>query len=262
MLKHVAVSTAFRLGFSIAKMTPNEDARALLRRLHPVKTEHDLIRMGCAHDGGYLIPDDLNGIEACFSPGVDNRATFEAQLLGRGIRCHLADASVDRSPLDDEHCTFLKRYLGAVNNDLFITADRWIEDLEPGNGDLLLQMDIEGAEWLVLLNISAANLARFRIIVLELHDMERLMDKHAFQIIHGVMDRLLERFYVVHNHPNNYGGLVRAGAIEIPRSLEMTLLRRDRVSQVSSATQFPHPLDQVNAEDRRDIVLPAAWRGA
>jgi hypothetical protein len=260
MLKHFAVSTAFRCGFSIAKMTSSEDVKALLRRLHPVTTEHELTRIGCSGDGGYLIPDDLDGIEACFSPGVDNRATFEEVLLRFGIRCHLADASIGQNPIDDDRSTFLQKYLGVVNSDLLITADGWIELMEPGDGDLLLQMDIEGSEWPVLLNISEANLARFRIIVLELHDMERLMDKHAFRIIQGVMDRLLEKFYIVHNHPNNYGGIVRAGAIEIPRSLEMTLLRRDRAKRVSPATTFPHPLDQVNAQHLRDIVLPAAWR--
>jgi hypothetical protein len=121
-------------------------------------------------------------------------------------------------------------------------------------------MDIEGAEWPVLLNISDSKLARFRIIVVELHDMERLMDKHAFRIIRAVMERLLEDFCVVHNHPNNYGGLVGVGALEIPRALEVTLLRRDRCAPTGFATQFPHPLDHTNASERRDIVLPAAWR--
>jgi len=32
----------------------------------PVKTNHDLIRVGGQVDGGYLIPDDLEGIETCF----------------------------------------------------------------------------------------------------------------------------------------------------------------------------------------------------
>jgi hypothetical protein len=219
-----------------------------------------LVRLGCAGDGGYLVPDDIDGIDACFSPGVDNRATFEEALLARGLRCHLADGSVERGPLDDRSCTFLKKYIGVVSNDQFITLDRWVEEMEPSDGDLILQMDIEGAEWPVLLNTSDSNLARFRVIVLELHDMERLMDKHAFRIIHAVIDRLLEKFYVVHNHPNNYGGSVRVGAISIPRALEVTLLRRDRATPSGFATRFPHPLDQPNTEGRRDIVLPAAWR--
>lgn len=262
MLKYIAVSTAFRFGFAIAKTTPMHDLRALIGRLSPVTTEHDLIRVGCDADGGYLVPDDFDGIVACFSPGVDNRATFEEALLQRGIRCHLADASVDRNPLDDDRSSFSKRYLGVVNNETFITGDRWIEEREPGEGDLLLQMDIEGAEWPVLLNIGDHALARFRIIVLELHDMERLLDRHAFEIIRATMERLLERFHVVHIHPNNFGGRVYAREIEIPRSLEVTLLRRNRARLVSPAIQFPHPLDQANTQDRRDIVLPPAWRAS
>lgn len=262
MLKYLAVSTAFRFGLAIAKTTPMDDLGMLIRRLKPVTTDHELIRVGCDGDGGYLVPDDLDGIDACFSPGVDNRATFEEALLNRGIRCHLADASVERNPLSDYRSTFTKHYLGVVNNETFITADRWIDDYEPGDGDLLLQMDIEGAEWPVLLNIGDRTLARFRIIVLELHDMERLLDRHAFEVIQSTMDRLLERFHVVHIHPNNYGGRVYAREIEIPRSLEMTLLRRDRVGLASPATKFPHPLDQPNTMDRRDLVLPSAWRAS
>ena len=260
MLKYLAVSTMFRFGLAIAKTTPMKDLRLLIGRLNPVTTEHELIRVGCDGDGGYLVPDDLDGIDACFSPGVDNRATFEEALLKRGIRCHLADASVDCNPLEDLRSTFTKRYLGVVNNETFITADRWIDDHEPSGGDLLLQMDIEGAEWPVLLNIGARTLARFRIIVLELHDMERLLDRHSFEIIRATMDRLLEEFHVVHVHPNNFGGRVYARELEIPRSLEVTLLRRDRARIASPATQFPHPLDEPNTEDRRDIVLPSAWR--
>ena len=72
MLKYLAVSTALRLGFSIAKKTPVHDVKNLLGRLHPVVTEHRLLRLGCTGDGGYLIPDDLDVFDACFSPGVDD----------------------------------------------------------------------------------------------------------------------------------------------------------------------------------------------
>jgi hypothetical protein len=158
MLKYLAVSTDFKLEFSIAKISSQEDVQALLSRLQPVVTELELRRLGCA-GGGYLVPADLDGIEACFSTGVDDRASFDEALLARGIRCHLADASVDRNPVQDERSTSIKKYLGVGNNGLFVTAHLWIDDPEPGNGDLLFQMDIEGAEWPVLLKISDANLA-------------------------------------------------------------------------------------------------------
>ena len=46
----------------IAAAAPPATLAALITRLHPVPCGHELIRVGSAHDGGYLIPDDLGGI--------------------------------------------------------------------------------------------------------------------------------------------------------------------------------------------------------
>jgi len=37
-----------------------------LKRLHPYDADKPLIRVGGDGDGGYLIPDDLEGIKYCF----------------------------------------------------------------------------------------------------------------------------------------------------------------------------------------------------
>jgi hypothetical protein len=42
----------------------------LIQSLAPQTTDKALIRLGPNKDGGYLVPNDLDGIEACFSPGV------------------------------------------------------------------------------------------------------------------------------------------------------------------------------------------------
>ena len=60
----------------IQEKTPKSDVLNLIQKLHPKKTIKPLIRMGPNGDGGYLIPDDLEGIEACFSPGVDQVSGF------------------------------------------------------------------------------------------------------------------------------------------------------------------------------------------
>ena len=83
-------------------------------------------------------------------------------------------------------------------------------------------MDIKGAEWLVLLNISSETLRRFRIITVEFHYLEKLTDKHSFPIIKAVFDRLLQDFIIVYSHANIFGGKVSTGLFEIPRVLEMT----------------------------------------
>ena len=75
--------------------TPVARLRALIEKLSPVTCGKELIRLGDDGDGGYLLPDDLGGIAACFSPGVGYSSKFEIDVAARGIRVHMADASVD-----------------------------------------------------------------------------------------------------------------------------------------------------------------------
>ena len=46
------------------------EVKSFLCTLTPHHCGIDLVRIGPDEDGGYLLPDDLNGIEALFSPGV------------------------------------------------------------------------------------------------------------------------------------------------------------------------------------------------
>ncbi|GHP63919.1 hypothetical protein VN0229_10460 [Helicobacter pylori] len=68
--------------------TPKEKVEGLIKSLHPIKTEHELVRFGAKHDGGYLIPKDFKGIRTLFSPGVGNESTFEEDFYRQ---CKLAN---------------------------------------------------------------------------------------------------------------------------------------------------------------------------
>jgi FkbM family methyltransferase len=246
--------------------TDPERLESLARRLRPVRTGRELVRIGGLHDGGYLVPDDLAGIAACFSPGVGRSARFEADLLRRlGIPSHLADGSVAGPPADLQPASFTRRHLGVVDDaddPSVTTLDAWVRsrpDLPPG-GDLLLQMDIEGAEYEVLLAASAELLARFRIIVLEVHAVQAWAQPQFMRIAEALFDRLLHRFHVVHLHPNNCCGLVRIRTFTAPRVFELTLHRKDRGPAIGYATRFPHPLDSANVARADDLVVPSAWR--
>ena len=72
---------------------------AFTAALHPRRV--DLVRIGPTDDGGYLLPDVLDGIEACFSPGVGTCSDFELACAERGMQVFLADATVD-GPAADE----------------------------------------------------------------------------------------------------------------------------------------------------------------
>lgn len=72
--------------------------QSMMDLLHPRVTDKKLIRLGPNGDGGYLIPDDLIGIEACFSPGVSDISGFEKECANRGMKVFLADKSVEKPP--------------------------------------------------------------------------------------------------------------------------------------------------------------------
>nr|WP_120916823.1 hypothetical protein [Helicobacter pylori] len=69
--------------------TPKEKVEGFINSLHPIKTEHELVRFGAKHDGGYLIPNDFKGIRALFSPGCGRgESAFEEDFYRQ---CKLAN---------------------------------------------------------------------------------------------------------------------------------------------------------------------------
>lgn len=233
-----------------------DQLKSLLKTLHPVKTKYDLIRIGGDNDGAYLVPDDLSGIATCFSPGVDVTASFEIDLCKRGIGSHLADASVEGAPSSFTPLSFTKKFLGGVNNDDHMTLEFWVRNKGSYLGDFILQMDIEGAEYHTILATPIDVLRRFRIIVIEIHNVQSWFTPIAWQCVQTFFAKLLADFHVVHNHPNNNCPFIDAEDVLMPTVFELTLLRKDRAAPEGFVTEFPHPLDQPNVLDKPDRPLP------
>jgi hypothetical protein len=233
---------------------------SFIRSLKPVHVQHSLIRVGGESDGGYLIPNDLEGIDFCFSPGVSSYAPFEIDLEKRGIKSFLADYSVDRAPFGLSEAAFLKKYIGGRVDDIYITLDSWINGVLGANGgDLILQMDIEGSEYEAILATSEETLSRFRIIVVELHNLHRLFDRVDYGLMATALAKITNRFHVVHLHPNNFAPALHRHGIAIPDLLEVTFLRKDRAFVEMSALVYPHPLDRRCSRIRSDFTLPKCW---
>ncbi len=230
-----------------------------MEEVRPVTTNHKLVRIGGNADGGYLAPDDLEGIEACFSPGVAQTADFESQMAARGIRCFMADFSVDGPPVQNPLFHFEKKFLGSSNDEKFMTLGNWVDRCAPDSNDLILQMDIEGAECGVFLESETALLGRFRIMIVEFHYMQDLWEVRGYDLLRLTFLKLLKQFEIVHIHPNNKAGLQSQHGLAIPPLLEFTFLRKDRVATSVPTTAFPHPLDRQNVPSKRDFALPQCW---
>ena len=241
--------------------------------MKPKASPFRLIRIGGWRDGAYLIPDDLDGIEACFSPGVSNSKNFEDDLTDvYGIKCHMCDYSSDvtelKTPLREKMQTFKKKWLDIDCSPNNTSLEDWIEELSPvATRDLLLQMDIEGAEYRNLLNCKDSVLKRFRIIVLELHGLGIVNNAVKFEKnLRPLLRKIDKNFVCVHAHPNNYGGdfMLADTGFNIPNLVELTFLRKDRFDRVKVSDLhkplIPHPLDiSFNVAVKRPLFLSEAW---
>ncbi len=249
------------IGVYVAKTAPSSKVQQIVELLKPIDCGIELIRVGGDNDGGYLLPNDMDGIKYCFSPGVADTATFELECLARGISSFLADYSVDAPPIELRGCKFSKKFIGAVNNEEYMTLDQWVSESLTNERDreLILQMDIEGAEYETLLSTTKDTLTRFRIMVVEFHNMESVRDEFFCNVVLSTLRRIREEFDVVHVHPNNCCGVSTINGVKIPTVFETTFFRKDRVKSRKPVKILPHPLDQPNLPSMADITLSSRW---
>ncbi|WP_273445537.1 FkbM family methyltransferase [Neolewinella agarilytica] len=252
-------------GFVLQQTIEKQRVVALIQKLHPQRTQFQLTRLGAKGDGGYLVPDCLEDITACFSPGVARVSLFEFDCLERGMKIFMADKSVDEPnwKVDKNRYSFEKKYIGCTNNETFMTLDNWFESSDLSNDtELLLQMDIEGGEYPALMNASDELMGRFKIMVIEFHRLKNLWNRGFFDVAETVFDKILQTHVCVHLHPNNFkgpkGSVYSLFGVDIPKVMEFTFLRKDVAEIKGYQTEFPHPYDFDNAA-RGHYPLPGDW---
>jgi hypothetical protein len=240
-------NSADKFGYFSAKMIPRDEFQAYWAMLRPYSNGHQLVRIGSKGDGGYLVPNDMEGIKFCFSPGAGAIWTFE-EALGElfGIESFVCDGTIEKHPAFPSLRSFIPKNVGLAESENVISFESWVGNAGEDSGDLLLQMDIEGAEYPILSSIDAKFLTKFRTIVLELHDLHLLAIPSSFTYQYSqLMSKLLANFDLVHLHPNAWGGGYIAHGTLFPRVVEITLHRKDR-SRGLEAARIPHELDFPN----------------
>ena len=221
---------------------------------------YNLIRVGADNDGGYLIPDILDQIDTCFSPGVGKIHEFENQLNKKKINLYLADGTIDQSDIRIEKFNFLKKNLSSKNEENETTLQSWIDDnYQNNNNNLILQMDIEGSEYEVINSTSKKYLELFKVLVIEFHFIEKLYNRLSYNIFLSSIKKILKSFHIAHIHPNNCQGYFKVCGENLPTAIEVTFLRKDLCLKNKNIEKLPHDLDQKNIKALPDVYLSKNW---
>ena len=102
----VAGGFAARFGVVVSRGAKHAESLEALALLQP-SIAMPMLKIGGYGDGSYLIPDDLEGVTHCFSPGVGPSSSLEFNLAQRGIEVFMADASVSGPAVSHERFHFM-----------------------------------------------------------------------------------------------------------------------------------------------------------
>ena len=231
----------FKLYTSAERVYNNDiiiSVKKFLKQNRPITSEFELMRIGGDNDGGYLLPNDLVGIKYCFSPGVDITSDFEYDLYEKyNIHSYLSDFSVEKPGIDCDGFKFQKKFLDSKTDAINDTLSDWIGK-EKNDNDMILQMDIEGFEYDVLIETPRSILKKFRIILIEFHNFNQIFSQYGLKMIKSIFDKLNTDFYIVHIHPNKCCGISETQGLQIPKTIEYTFLRKDRVKSIKTQNNF------------------------
>lgn len=188
-----------------------------------------LVRLGSHHDGGYILVDDFGKCEAAYSIGIFNDVSWDLEIAKKGIDVFMYDHTIQGLPSQHERFHFFKNGIcGAKcqNPSLKTFKEILKKNGHTNNKNLILKIDVEGAEYDSFENTESELIDNFAQIVIEFHDFCNLLHFDQGPQILKVLDKINKTHQGVHIHANNCCGVCLIDGVPIPQLLEITYVRR------------------------------------
>lgn len=216
------------------------------------------IRVGRFFDGGYVMVDRFEGVEAAYSLGINDDVSWDVDIAAMGIPLFQYDHTIEKLP--QQHKLFQWHRTGIRRNSVQSVDCETLNTLLTRNNhdeasNLLLKCDIEGEEWGVFAELDSSILGKFSQIVVEFHNFHEIGYYDQGELIRRASLNLYATHRVVHVHANNHAPMVVVGGISVPCVFELTFARTDLGDFVASDETFPTPLDFPCQSQTADLYL-------
>ena len=216
---------------------------------------YELTRVGREKDGGYIMLDDIQNGTIAYSFGISNDVSWDKDIVDRGGKVFCFDPSINELPEDYSGLFFSK--IGITGKDNVPKRLYSMKTILEKNGheeqsDMILKMDVEGAEWDFLQETSSELLGKFLQITFELHE---LTDKTNAEKIIPALEKLRLTHDPVWVHANNNGTIEEADGIRVPQFLEITYVNKEKYDLSDASYNCPIALDFPCNEGILEIYL-------
>ena len=153
-----------------------------------------------------------------------------------------------------------KKFIKSYSVDQSIDVNSWIENSAPNAAkNMIMQIDIEGGEYELLHAITEKNLDKFKILVIELHNLTAVNNQVFHKYFISCLKKIKKNFDVYYLHPNNCCGVSNFQGIVFPNVLEVTLLNKSVVKKKDKFDDSKRDLVIKNIEYNKKIILPDSW---
>lgn len=241
-------------------LNPSEHSGDLAKKILRLLTPQDVVdmsfvRVGNERDGGYVMLDRGLQNSVAYSFGISEDVSWDQDMVDRGCEIYQFDHTINGLPYDNLHFHWKKLGISSNTEGDFISVPDIIkENGHQGNDDIILKMDIEGAEWDVFESLDVDCLSKFKQIVVELHSFVTGHTSHLERVV-PILEKLNQTHQSVHIHANNYGWLGIIGGVMLPDVFELTYVRRADHQFAPCTREFPTPLDRACRGDAPDYFL-------
>ena len=237
--------------------------------LHISKHEgHKLVRIGNQYDGGYIMLDDLSGGIA-YSFGIFNDASWDKDMASRGYDVFMYDHTIEKLPEYNPRFHFFRQGIadGVTQDDRLKTLEELIaQNHHEDKQNMILKMDVEGAEWGFFEHIDEKILSQFSQIVFEIHGLNG--EFHGIGIpdferrIPKVLEKINRTHKLFHIHGLNNGYYISLGSKIFCNQIEVSYALRSKYDFVEDYdVNLPLDVDMPCHENVPDVIL-GHWNNA
>ncbi len=248
----VLLAAGFVMAYALHVAKIRSVREALLDELTTVTLKNcTLKRYGSPNDGGYLMCENLiDGSHAAYSYGINTEDNWGCDVSRQfNVAVHQYDCFTPHRPAcEDGRFVFHDECVGpnaeTLDGQPFDTLPSQIARNNDAGKNLLVKMDIEGAEWDSLRATPDAVLDKISQMPMEMHgnDDERYLE---------VVRRLKRQFYLVNLHFNNWS--CSPGDAPFPAPAYQVLWVNKRIGEIDPSGPSPATMSALNAPDGPNV---------
>ncbi|WP_153712137.1 FkbM family methyltransferase [Eikenella corrodens] len=206
----------------------------------------DKIRTGSKNDGGYVMLNPNSLEKVAYSFGVSTESPWDLEMAEKGLKVYQYDGTIDSPPDIHPNLFFHKKNISSPSNSTELTKNigQIFNDLNHHHEqNIILQIDIEGAEWSFFEEIREDEILKFSQIIIEWHDLTPLNPK--FHRYLDILRKVSKTHIPIHVHMNNYGleRNTRVGMLFYADAFEVSYVRKKDYEFKPSLGFYPTSLD-------------------